>query len=128
MHGLAPCKETPRPPHLWPHGPVAWIATPRAPHVYLHVQVGCTASPPDFIDTHTSRSLPPRPEHTHQATSSFAVNSAYFGPSGEFSSRDQSQIFFYASSDGLSIFNKPHLDSDLEEKYFLSFQLLRKIL
>jgi len=100
---------------------------PRAPHVYLHVQVACTAEPPTYLDTHTSRSLPPRPEHKHQATSSFSVNSTDFGPSGEFSSRGQSQIFFYARYDGLSIFNKPHLDSDLEEKYFLSFQLLRKI-
>ncbi|KAF3540742.1 hypothetical protein F2Q69_00022151 [Brassica cretica] len=38
---------------------------PRAPHVYLHVQVSCTETPHAFLDTHTPRSLPPRPEHTH---------------------------------------------------------------
>ncbi|KAF3503743.1 hypothetical protein F2Q69_00042942 [Brassica cretica] len=72
MHGLAPCKETPRPPHVWPHGLVACIATPRAladppraPHVYLHVHVSCTGTPHAFLDTHTPRSLPPCPEHTH---------------------------------------------------------------
>ena len=52
---------------------------PRAPHVYLHVQVACTAAPPASLDTHISSSLPPRPEHTHQASSSFSVNSADFG-------------------------------------------------
>ncbi|KAF3581031.1 hypothetical protein DY000_02031507 [Brassica cretica] len=55
---------------------------PRAPHVYLHVQVACTAAPPASLDTHTARSLPSRPEHTHQATSGFSVNSADFGLSG----------------------------------------------
>ncbi|KAF3526960.1 hypothetical protein F2Q69_00047011 [Brassica cretica] len=52
---------------------------PRAPHVYLHVQVACTAATPASLDTHTARSLPPRPEHTHQATSSISVNSTDFG-------------------------------------------------
>ena len=115
----------------WPgcmHSNTSCLADPpRAPQVYLHVQVACTAAPPASLDTHTARKLPPRPEHTHQATSSFSFNSADFGLSGEFLSRNQSQIFFYARSDGLSIFNKPHLDSDLEEKYFSSFRLLRKI-
>ena len=42
MHGLLPCKLTPRPPHVWPHGPVTCIATPRAwPfHLVLHM-AGC---------------------------------------------------------------------------------------
>ncbi|KAF3574706.1 hypothetical protein F2Q69_00059467 [Brassica cretica] len=101
---------------------------PRAPHVYLHVQVSCTAAPHASLDKHTARSLPPRPEHTHiktpQASRSIRPISAF---PVNFSSRDQSQIFFYASSDALNIFNKLHLDYDLKGKYFPSFRLLRKI-
>ncbi|KAF2533306.1 hypothetical protein F2Q70_00029241 [Brassica cretica] len=85
MHGLALCKETSRPPHVWPHGLVACIATPRAwPFhlvllcVTLHAVIICTAELHVSLSTHTARSLPPRPEHTHQATSSFLVNSADF--------------------------------------------------
>ena len=36
---------------------------PRAPHVFLHEQVACTAAPHASLDTHTIKSLPPRPEH-----------------------------------------------------------------
>ncbi|KAL0758797.1 hypothetical protein Bca101_074947 [Brassica carinata] len=38
---------------------------PRAPRVFFHVQFACTAAPHASLDTHTVRSLPPRPEHTH---------------------------------------------------------------
>ncbi|KAF2583369.1 hypothetical protein F2Q68_00004830 [Brassica cretica] len=38
---------------------------PRAPHFFLHVQVACTAAPHASLDTHTVKSLPPRPEHIH---------------------------------------------------------------
>ncbi|KAF2579863.1 hypothetical protein F2Q68_00006789 [Brassica cretica] len=66
MHGLDPCKETPHPPHFWPHGLVACIATPRAwpIHLVLHMST-CTVTTHAFLDTHTPRSLPPRPKHTH---------------------------------------------------------------
>ncbi|KAF2615256.1 hypothetical protein F2Q70_00011790 [Brassica cretica] len=38
---------------------------PRALHVFLQVQVACTAAPHASLDTHTPRSLTPRPEHIH---------------------------------------------------------------
>ena len=132
MHGLAPCNETSRPPHVWPHDPVACIATPRAWPIHFVLHMSTCMYRLHVLQhlllplTHT---LPGDCHHvlnTHQATSSFSVNSADFGLSGEFLSRGESQIVFYARSDCLSIFNKPHLDIDFEEKYFPSFRLLQK--
>ncbi|KAL0723239.1 hypothetical protein Bca4012_037838 [Brassica carinata] len=56
-----------------------------------------------------------------------SVHSTDSGPSGEFSTRDQSRIFFYARSDELNIFNKLQNISDLDGKYFPSLRLPRKI-
>ena len=52
---------------------------------------------------------------------------AIFDPSGIFSTRDQSRIFFRSRSDELNIINRLQNISDLEEKYFPSLQLPRKI-
>ena len=52
---------------------------------------------------------------------------AIFDPSGIFSTRDQSRIFFRSRSDELNILNRLQNISDLDEKYFPSLQLPRKI-
>ena len=50
-----------------------------------------------------------------------------FNPSDIFLTRDQSRIFFRSRSDELNIFNRLQNISDLDEKYFPSLQLPRKI-
>ncbi|KAL0682594.1 hypothetical protein Bca4012_049442 [Brassica carinata] len=68
-------------------------------HVRLHVLLPCTVTPRASIDTQLAGQLIPRSEHSHQATSCFSLN----------------------------IFNKLHLISEVERKYFPSLRLSRKI-
>ena len=62
--------------------------------VKLHGTASCTSRPPSCVDTQQVKWLTPRPDPLDQATSSFSVDLRDFGPSGEFSSRYQSRIFF----------------------------------
>ncbi|KAF2536090.1 hypothetical protein F2Q68_00020622 [Brassica cretica] len=86
--------------HGWPHASVACAETPRAwsihlvlLHVKLHVQLPRTVTPRASVDTQLAEQLTPRSDPMQRATSSFSVCSSDFDYSGEFSSRDQSQIF-----------------------------------
>ncbi|KAF2557376.1 hypothetical protein F2Q68_00014179 [Brassica cretica] len=58
--------------------------------VELHGTASCTSTPPSCLDTQLVKWLTPRPDPLDQATLSFSVDLRDFGPSGEFSSRDQS--------------------------------------
>ena len=134
LHDWNSCKVTHHLTHVDQHASVACAETPRAwsihlvlLHVRLHVLLPCMVTPEASIGTQLAGQLTPRSEHSHQATSCFSVHSSDFDPSGEFSSRDQPQIFFYALSDALNIFNKLHLISEVERKYFPSLRLPRKI-
>ena len=113
---------TPRPPHVWPHGPVACIATPRAWPFHLvllcvtpHAVIICTATARASLATYHARKLPPRPDLIDRATSSFSVHSSNFGLSGEFFVPRSIPIFFDARSDDLIIFNKLQMNPDLME-------------
>ncbi|KAF3532626.1 hypothetical protein DY000_02040107 [Brassica cretica] len=58
--------------------------------VKMHGTASCTSTPPYCVDTQQVKWLTPGPDPLDQATSSFSVDLRNFGPSGEFSSRDQS--------------------------------------
>ena len=112
LHDWNSCKAPQQLTHGWPHASNACAATPCAwsihlvlLHVRLHVLLPCTVTPRASIDTQLTGQLTPRSEHSHQATSCFSAHSFDFDPSGQFSSHDQSQIFFYALSDALTISN-----------------------
>jgi len=95
--------------------------------VKLHGTVSYTSTPTSCVDTQQVKWLTPRPDPLDQATSSFSVDLRDFGPSGEFSSRDQSRIFFCSRSDELNIFNRLQTNLNLEEKNFPSLRLPREI-
>ncbi|KAF2558010.1 hypothetical protein F2Q68_00014104 [Brassica cretica] len=125
MHGLAPCKETTRPPHARPHASVACIATSRAWPFHLvllcvtpHAVIIFTATPHASLDTYHARQFPPPPDLINRATSSFSVHSSNFGLSGEFFIPRSIPIFFDARSDDLNIFNKLQMNPDLTENIF----------
>ncbi|KAF2561965.1 hypothetical protein F2Q70_00016951 [Brassica cretica] len=129
MHAWSACKMPHQYTHVNQHASVACAETPRAwsihlvlLHVKLHVQLPCTATPRAFVDTQLAGQLAPRSDPMQRATSM-----SDFDSSGEFSSHDQSQIFFYALSDALNNFNYLHLISEVERKYFLSLRLPRKL-
>ncbi|CAG7863429.1 unnamed protein product [Brassica rapa] len=125
-HASIACVATARawPIHLTPR---AWSIHLVVLHVKLHVQLPCTATPRASVDTQLAGWLTPRSEPMQQATSSFSVQSPDFDHSGEFSSRDQSKIFFYTLSDAQNNLNKLHLISEVEGLYVLSLRLPRKI-
>ncbi|KAG5384906.1 hypothetical protein IGI04_036376 [Brassica rapa subsp. trilocularis] len=89
--------------------------------VELHETVSCTSTPPSCVDTKQVKWLTPRPDPLDQATSSFSVDLRYFGSSGEFSSSDQSRIFFRSRSDELNIL----IDSKLSLTLRIKFPSLR---
>ncbi|KAF2550382.1 hypothetical protein F2Q68_00036245 [Brassica cretica] len=95
--------------------------------VKLHGTASCTSTPPSCVDTQQVKWLTPRHDPLDQATTSFSVDLRDFGPSGEFSSRDQSRIFFRSQSDEMNIFNKLQTNFNLEDKYFPSLRLPREI-
>ena len=94
--------------------------------VELHGTTSCTSTHPSCVDTQQVKWLTPRPDPLDQATSSFSVDLRDFG-SGEFSSRDQSRIFFCSRFDELNIFNRLQTNLNLEEKNFPSLRLPREI-
>ncbi|KAF2553668.1 hypothetical protein F2Q68_00033608 [Brassica cretica] len=125
LHDWNSCKAPQHHTHGWLHASVACAETPRAwsihlvlLHVKVHVQLPCTVTRRASVDTQLAERWTPRSDPMQRATSSFSVCSSYFDSSGEFSPRDQSQIFFYTLSDALNIFNKLRLISKLERKYF----------
>ncbi|KAF2551729.1 hypothetical protein F2Q68_00034981 [Brassica cretica] len=95
--------------------------------VKLHGTASCTSTPPSCVDTQQVKWLTPRPDPLDQATSSFSVDLRDFGPSGEFSSSDQSRIFFHFCSDELNIFNRLQTNLNFEDKNFPSLRLPREI-
>ncbi|KAF3593357.1 hypothetical protein DY000_02020583 [Brassica cretica] len=106
--------------HVDQHASVACVATSRAWPLHLvllcvrrHGLLPCTVTPRAFVDTQLSGQLTLRSEPMQRATSSFSVDLRDFGPSGEFSSRDQSRIFFRSRSDALNIFNRLQMNSDI---------------
>ena len=120
---------------LWHHIGHMSISLPRS-QVERHLVLLCVrlhrllpwpTTPRYSVDTQLSGLLTPRSEPMQRATSSFSVDLRDFGPWGEFSSRDQSRIFFYARSDEMNIFNKLQTNFNFEGKYFPSLRLLRKI-
>ena len=94
--------------------------------VKLHGTASCTSTPHSCVDTQQVKWLTPRPDPLDQATSSFSVDLHDFGPSGEFSSRDQSRIYFRSRSDKLNIFNRLQTNLNLEDKNFPSLRLPEK--
>ena len=74
--------------------------------VELHGTASCTSTPPCCYETQQIKCLTPRPGPLDHATSSFSVDLRDFGSSGEFSSGDQSRIFFHSQSDELHILNR----------------------
>ena len=84
--------------------------------VELHGTASCTSTPHSFDDTQQVKWLTPRPDLLDQATSSFSVDLRDFGSSGEFSSRDQSRIFFRFRSDELNILIESKLSLTLRIK------------
>ena len=138
------CKVTPRPPDVWstawPHADrhhsahmsLSMLRSQVMRHLVLlgvtpHAVLSWTSTARASLDTYHTRQLTSRPYLIDKATSSFSFYSTDFDPSGEFSS-DQSRIFFFARSDDLnSFFNKLLMISELDEKYFPSLRLPRKI-
>ena len=120
MSGWNSCKVPHILTHVDHHASVACVATSRAWPLHLvllcvslHGLLPCTATPRASIDTQLSGQLTPRSEPMQRATSSFSVDLHDFGPSGEFSSRDQSRIFLRSRSDALNIFNRLLMNSDI---------------
>ncbi|KAG5373611.1 hypothetical protein IGI04_043071 [Brassica rapa subsp. trilocularis] len=95
--------------------------------VNQHAVLSWASTPPASLATYHARQVTSRTYLIDKASSSFSVHSTDFDPSGEFSSRDQSRIFFYARSDEMNIFNKLQVNPDLDGKYFPSLRLPRKI-
>ncbi|KAF3580782.1 hypothetical protein DY000_02029908 [Brassica cretica] len=95
--------------------------------VKLHGTASCTSTPPYCVDTQHFKWLTPRPDPLDQATSRFSVDLRDFGPSGEFPSLDQSQIFFRSRSDELNMFNRLQNKLNLEDTNFSSLRLPREI-
>ncbi|KAF2541801.1 hypothetical protein F2Q68_00029788 [Brassica cretica] len=95
--------------------------------VKLHGTASCTSTPPSCVDTEQVKWLTPRPDLLDQATLSFSVDLGDFGPSGEFSSHDQSRIFSRTRSDELNIFNRIQTNLNLEDKNFPNFRFSREI-
>ncbi|KAF3495569.1 hypothetical protein DY000_02052525 [Brassica cretica] len=134
LHDCNSCKAPQHHTHGWPHASGACADTPRAWLIHLvlllvklHLQLPCTVTPRASVDTQLAGQLTPRYDHMQRATSSFSVCSSDFDSFGEFSSHDQSKIFFYGLSDALNNFNKLHLISEVEGKYVPSLRLPRKI-
>ncbi|KAG5374027.1 hypothetical protein IGI04_042663 [Brassica rapa subsp. trilocularis] len=127
IHGLTSSRLT-----LSAHMSLSMLRSQVSRHLVLlgvnqHAVLSWASTPPASLATYHARQVTSRPYLIDKASSSFSVHSTDFDPSGEFSSRDQSRIFFYARSDEMNIFNKLQVNPDLDGKYFSSLRLLRKI-
>ncbi|KAG5375399.1 hypothetical protein IGI04_039995 [Brassica rapa subsp. trilocularis] len=127
IHGLTSSRLT-----LSAHMSLSMLRSQVLRHLVLlgvnqHAVLSWASTPPASLATYHARQVTSRPYLIDKASSSFSVHSTDFDPSGEFLSRDQSRIFFYARSDEMNIFNKLQVNPDLDVKYFSSLRLLRKI-
>ena len=127
IHGLTSSRLT-----LSAHMSLSMLRSQVSRHLVLlgvnqHAVLSWASTPPASLATYHARQVTSRPYLIDKASSSFSVHSTDFDPSGEFSSRDQSRIFFYARSDEMNIFNKLQVNPDLDGKYFSSLRLPRKI-